>query len=667
MSKIKKVTVDRQVILGMLQADINKAKPYRDVRVTKVQGYIDLYLAKLYGNEDMNNPRKSKLVSNDLRRAIEWIVPRVKMAFLEDDIISAEGVTFEDSEVATETESVINHQFCRGGVYFKRERFIDKLVRKLYIEGTVIVKTGWRKVTAKDYKTITNYATGEKKEIEYDRVLCNRPTADVMDIERVLIDPSCGDDLDAANFVAEEFVTDYSTLSKDVRYDLSGMANTTIPSIMYQDIKLYRESNKDDIIYEDGETTFTDTPRAKFKVIEYWGNIDLNGNGIAEPAVVAWIKGLNKIIRCEPNPYPDKEHPFIVGRYIQESGQMDGTGLADLIRDLTQTKTAIGRGIVDNMINSNNGSIGYKDGTISQENLQKMERGEIYSYWGNPSDIVFGNYNPLPQSVFAFRQDVSNTIDSTTGIQAFSQGFDASLGSTATETKGIMDSAASRELDTVRNIAENVVKPVLRKWISYNKVLLAPTEVVRLTNREYKTIKRDDLKGYVDIDIKIKTAGSDSQKAETYSFLLQALGQSMDADSLNYVMAQIVELSGDKMLAEQLRNKTKEPDPMEVKKAELEIKLLENVIANEVAKGKENAVDVELKSAKTRTEEAKAVKTEAEARTTASQGDLLGKKFLDEMDNMGHNRDMEKLDKTLATQKDIQAMKEIGNLSKLDD
>ena len=85
------------------------------------------------------------------------------------------------------------------------------------------------------------------------------------------------------------------------------------------------------------------------------------------------------------------------------------------------------------------------------------------------------------------------------------------------------------------------------------------------------------------------------------------------------------------------------------------------------AKGKENAVDVELKSAKTRTEEAKAVKTEAEARTTASQGDLLGKKFLDEMDNMGHNRDMEKLDKTLATQKDIQAMKEIGNLSKLDD
>ena len=38
---------------------------------------------------------------------------------------------------------------------------------------------------------------------------------------------------------------------------------------------------------------------------EYWGNYDINDDGIAEPIVCAWVG--STVIRLELNPYPDKK------------------------------------------------------------------------------------------------------------------------------------------------------------------------------------------------------------------------------------------------------------------------------------------------------------------------------------------------------------------------
>ena len=69
---------------------------------------------------------------------------------------------------------------------------------------------------------------------------------------------------------------------------------------------------------------------------------------------------------------------------------------------------------------------------------------------------------------------MNNEIESLTGIKSFSGGITgASLGSTATAARGAMDATSTRRLNIVRNIAENLIKPLMRKWIAYNAEFLS--------------------------------------------------------------------------------------------------------------------------------------------------------------------------------------------------
>ena len=88
-------------------------------------------------------------------------------------------------------------------------------------------------------------------------------------------------------------------------------------------------------------------------VYEYWGNYDIDEDGIAEPIVCAWVG--NTIIRLQSNPYPDQKPPFIVVPFNAIPFQMHGESLASVIGDNQKVKTAIVRGVIDNMAQSNNG------------------------------------------------------------------------------------------------------------------------------------------------------------------------------------------------------------------------------------------------------------------------------------------------------------------------
>ena len=87
-----------------------------------------------------------------------------------------------------------------------------------------------------------------------------------------------------------------------------------------------------------------------------------------------------------------------------------------------------------------------------------------------------------------------------------------------------------------------------------------------------------------------------------------------------------------------------ESDTMTQKVQEIKLAKIEAKVLNERAKGQENAVDVELKRAKTAVEMAK-------ARMTASESDLRDLDFLEREQGIPHQREMEK-----QAQKDQAAM-----------
>ena len=613
--------IKKREILKALKADQKEAERLQREWFIKREEWVSETYGNQYGNEVDG---RSKIVSKDIKKQLEWLVPRLTDPFLSSsDVIKCFPITFEDEQAARQNELLLNTQFCRK---FNRYNFVNKAVRVLATEGTVVIQTGWDYEDEEievEQETIMVDAAGNQfvglKMGTETRVLKNQPTATVCRNEDIFIDPTCMDDIDKCQFVIHRYETNLSALRTDGRYkNLDKVAKNT-PSL-YDDSEYYRE---DKTFFE-----FADEPRKKLIVHEYWGNYDVDGDGETEAIVCAWVG--DTIIRLESNPYPDQKPPFIIVPFNTVPFQMFGEALAENIGDNQKVKTAITRGIIDNMAKSNNGQIGMRKGALDVANRRKFLKGDNFEFNGAPNDFWQGSYNQIPGSAFDMLGLMNNEIESQTGIKSFSGGITgSSLGSTATGARGAMDATALRGMHLVRNIAENLMKPLMRKWMSYNSEFLEEEEVVRITNDQYVPIRRDDLDGRVDIDLGIATQEDNAAKVQELSFLLQTIGPGEDPAIRREIMADIYELSRMPDQAKKIREYQPQPDPaaeqakqLELQKLMLENEVLKATIQDKLARAGENEIDAQLKMNKAEVEAAK-------ARKLLSEADMKDLEFID--------------------------------------
>lgn len=618
--KIKKAE-----LLSALKADLKAADVLKRDQDGAIAKWKAEYNGDPYGNEKKG---KSAIVSRDIKKQSEWQHATIVDPFVStSEVIKCVPITWEDEDSARQNELLLNAQFCRK---FDRFNFMSKAVKVLDREGTLVVQTGWDyedeevttiaeavEITAEGLEVIV------EQEVTETIVKKNQPTAKVCRNEDVYIDPTCQDNLDNAQFVIHRYETDLSSLKKDGRY---------------KNLDQVAKVGREDFDYEspdDTEFRFSDEPRKKMVVYEYWGNYDVNDDGIAEPIVCAWINDI--IIRLQSNPYPDGKPPFIVVPFNSIPFQIHGEANAELIGDNQKVKTAIIRGIIDNMSQSNNGQVAIRKGALDQVNRKKFLAGNNFEFNGTPNDFWQGSYNSIPGSAFDMIGLMNNEIESITGTKSFSGGINAgSLGSTATGARGAMDATATRRMNMVRNIAENLVKPLIRKWMSYNSEFLEDEEVVRVTNTEFVPVRRDDLDGRIDLDISISTAEDNAAKSQELSFLLQTLGPNEDPTIRRTIMADIMELMRMPDQAKRVRDFKPEPDPVQeqFKKLELERLILENEkikaeIMDRKARANENTIDAQLKMNKAAVEAAK-------ARKLTSEADMTDLRFIKEDEGYSH-------------------------------
>lgn len=646
--------INKAEILAALKSDLKAADLLKKDQDACIAKWKAEYHGEPYGNEVKG---KSAIVSRDIKKQSEWQHASLLDPFVSTpSIIKCTPITFEDTAAAQQNELLLNAQFCRK---FDRFNFMSKAIKVLDTEGTVVVQTGWdyaeeEKTTVAEVVKVDEfgqeYITTE--EVVETVVIRNQPTAKVCRNEDIYLDPTCQDDLNNAQFVIYRYETDLSTLKQDGRY---------------KNLDVLARGFSEDYDYEQEDEThfkFSDEPRKKRVVYEYWGNYDVNKDGIAEPIVCAWCNDI--IIRLESNPYPDGKPPFIVVPFNSIPFKLHGEANAELIGDSQKVKTAIIRGIIDNMALSNNGQLGVRKGALDHVNRAKFLNGRNFEFNGTPNDFWHGSYNAIPSSVFDMIGLINNDIESNTGTKSFSGGINAgSLGTTATGARGALDATATRKMNIVRNIAENLVKPLIRKWMAYNSEFLEDSEVVRVTNSEFVPVRKDDLEGRIDLDISISTAEDNAAKSQDLSFLLQTVGPNEDPSIRRDIMADILELMRMPEQAKRMREYTPQPDPLEEKLKELQlIKLeLENQkliaeIADKNARAAENTVDAELKKNKAAVEAAK-------ARKLGSEADLTDLKFLKEDEGYSHLERIELEDLKHAQTMEKEAAKHLANLEQM--
>ena len=625
--------IKKSEILNALKNDLKASDIMRQEWFSKMQEWKNETHGHPYGNEVKG---KSRIVSKDVKRQLDWMLPSLADPFLSSpNIVKCSPITFEDSLSARQNELVLNTQFCRK---FPRYNFMMKALKVLATEGTLVVQTGW------DYEDEEVETMVETIEVDPDsgeefitikkdkvlRVKKNQPTATVCRNEDIYLDPTCMDDMDKCQFVIHRYETDISTLKADGRYkNLDKVAQF--------------ETNYKDYGYYPQDKTyfqFNDQARKKLVVHEYWGNYDINEDGIAEPIVCAWIG--NTIIRLQSNPYPDQKPPFLVVPFNAVPFQLHGESLAEVIGDNQKVKTAITRGIIDNMAQSNNGQVAMRKGALDLTNRKKFLEGKNFEFNGSPGDFWQGSYNQIPSSAFDVMTLMNNEIESQTGVKSFSGGISGnSLGVSATGARGALDATSTRRLSLVRNISENLIKPLMRKWMSYNSEFLEDEEVVRITNEEFVPVRRDDLMGNVDIEISISTAEDNAARSQELGFLLQTLGNTMPFEMTQMVLAEIVKLSRMPELEKQIKEFKQQPNPaqeqmqqVEIERLMLENKKLQSEIERNISRASEDQIDIELKARKAQVEEAK-------ARKLASESDLMDLDFLRKNDGVDEDNNRE--------------------------
>ena len=609
------MAINQSELLNKLKSDMKAADILRLEWFNKISDYRNQTFGRPYGNEVKG---KSQIVSQDIRKQLEWMIPSLADPFLSSpDIIKCNPITWEDVPSARQNELLLNTQFCRK---FPRYNFLMKSLKVLAMEGTLVVQTGWdyedEEVEEMVETVVIDPESGEEMIImakqKVTKVKKNQPTAVVCRNEDIYIDPTCMDNMDKCQFVIHRYETDLSSLRADGRYK------------NLDKVDKYEGQNMDNGYYPQDHTyfTFEDKARKKMVMYEYWGNYDVNEDGIAEPIVCSWIG--NTVVRLQSNPYPDKKPPFIVVPFNAVPFQIYGDSLASVIGDNQKVKTAIIRGVIDNMAQSNNGQVGMKKGSLDIANRKKFLQGNNFEYNGDKGDFWQGSYNQIPGSAFDVMTLMNNEIESQTGVKSFSGGITGNaLGSSATGARGALDATATRRISLVRNIAENLIKPLMRKWMSYNAEFLEAEEIVRITNEEFIPIKRDDLTGNIDIDISISTAEDNNAKSQELSFLLQTLGNTMPFEMTQMIIAEIAKLSRMPDLEKRIRDFKQEPDPaaQQMQQAEMERLALENqklqseIVRNNARAG-EDEIDIQLKMQKAQVEAAKARKLGSEADMT---------------------------------------------------
>ena len=670
--------------LSDLKNDFNQASQSQSGIISKIKEWERLYDAPKFGND---KHRGSRVTPKLVRKQAEWNVPALTEPFLSTtNLYDVKPVTFDDVHRAKQTGLILNRQF---NTQLGKIKLVNGIIRRVVKYGTAIVRLGWDYQTKEVIEPVEQFeyrpiqpsqepspeqqayeqltqiyqqltqlralepdsyeqqpselkagfemseekgelieatSIGFKKE-KVKKVISNKPTVELCNIKNVYIDPTCEYDFDKAQFIVHSY---QSSLSDLKRSGLYRNLDNIIPS---NDVTPFDYDNRDDTF------RFADKARKKLIVYEYWGYWDIDGSGITKPIVACWVG--DTLIRLEENPFPDGKLPFVVFNYIPGEDSVYGIPNAELLGDNQEILGAVTRGMIDLMGKSANSQTGFTKNFLDSTNKMKFLKGMDYEYnqGFDPRIHVYTHkYPEIPNSALTMVQMMNNEAESLSGVKAFSgTGISASnLGDVAVGVRGVLDAVSKREMSILRLISDGFIT-LGRKIISMDSEFLEEKEVVRVTNNQFVTIRKDDLAGEFDLTLTISTAEGDESKAQQLAFLMQTIGNSMGQGLTQKILAEIATLRKMPDLAKEIESYQEQPDEIQQQMQQLQMQLLQAQIALTQAQAQEASAKAEVNGAKVGVEQ---------ARANNLQGDADNKTldFMERDTGAKHLRELEKQD-----------------------
>jgi hypothetical protein len=659
-----------------LKQNFQDAKPYHDAQMIKRTDSLDHL--NITGSAILKKKKgKSAVQPKLIRKHAEWRYAAISEAFLSTpDMFTLHPRTHEDKLSAQQNSTLLNYQWNNQ---IDKVAFVDEFARTGIDEGTVFLRISWEseeKEITKEIPIYEYYPTTEQGQVEElqkaamvqqqdpyafkahvpehiqkalslttqqgqpiypvlqemqevtETVLIkNQPTIEVCNSNNLVIDPSCEGNMEKAGFAVYSFETSKGALAKEPdRYFNLDKINVDTSSLL---------NAPDHEISGDSAFNFKDDPRTKFVAYEYWGYWDMEETGVPVPFVATWVNSV--MVRFEENPYPDKCIPFVDTQYLPVRKSLYGEPDGALLKDNQAIIGAVYRGAIDTMARSAVGQKGMRQDALDVVNKRKYAQGEDYEF--NPmvdprQAMVEHTYPEIPNSVSLMIGLQNNEAESLTGVKPYSGGMSGdALGATATGIRGVLDAATKRETGILRRFARAMEK-VAKKIVAMNGAFLSDEEIIRVTDEDFVTIRREDLEGNYDIEVSISTAEADDTKAQELAFMLQTMGNTLPMEMSQIVLGDIARLRKMPNLAKRIEEFKPAPDPVQEQIQQLELAKLQLELAELQAKTQKLQTAAQL-------DMAKANEAAAKAGNTTSDTDQKNLDFLEQNSGTKHAREMQ--------------------------
>lgn len=511
---------------------------------------------------------RSQFETPDTKTTMSWWVANLIEPFVSTNHIVRLLPQSINSAKVSATENLLNYQFCRRMDRFTFMREAGNLVSR---DGLCFVRTGWNydyvwedKMTFEG-EILENYLSpstemdldgepiigeidgllqsgyevmestededGNVKKIVLARkkVTCDDPTADLMLVDDVFPDPACTDLAKAQYFIIKYDTTISELKANDIKRNPKGIykgIDRIIDKLKQADADKEATETDDNDMKSANFNFDIDDSRRKVTLYEYWGLYDIDKDGISEQVCITMCEEF--IIRKMLNPYPDNQPPIIPFYFQKQPGGKWGVGLPAYTQVYQKIMTTILRGMIDKIAYGLLSPIFTKKGALDHTNrkilLERKPGSVIEVDIGNGSlrDFIHEyDTQQLSPDLFRLVELIEVMKENHSGHTRYSQGLDsASLNKTATGITAIMNQSQKRVVEIAMSIGETMLKPLFRKWISYNKEFFTETTIEDVTGKPLEVMSDHIDDSTKDMEIMINVRGVDEMKATQ---LIQAM------------------------------------------------------------------------------------------------------------------------------------------------
>ena len=269
-------------------------------------------------------------------------------------------------------------------------------------------------------------------------------------------------------------------------------------------------------------------------------------------------------------------------------------------------------------------------GFLDIVNKQRFNRGEDYEYnpIAHPAEAIYMHTaNELPQSMLAFQQMQYAEAEAITGVKSFSGGIDGNAyGQVAAGMSQAVTAINQREGDIMFRISKGLEK-VGNKILAMNMEWLDEEEVISLTQFQFVTVRREDLKGDFHLAVRIKSNSESEGKAQQLTFMAQTLGEAADWGLRKIMLMEIGQLYNLDTFVSAIKDYEPQPDPIQQEIAQVQLELEKAKLAKEQAEAEYY--------------QARSAFIDAQIGNTQADTDLKALDFMEQQEGVKHARQRE--------------------------